>query len=340
MSGLSTIPRTRQRLMLTYLAIIMVVSLAFSVALYEVSARTIGGGLANQERAYFVNGILVRPRGDRLRTIRETEYDHVQHNLLLRLLFLNLLMLGVGACISDYLAKRSLQPMEEALESQARFTSDAAHELRTPLTAMKTEIEVGLRTPHLKAADAKELLASNLEEVNKLDSLTAALLRLAKTESGDEMWQEVKLQTVLDTAAERVATLAKPKDITVAIAPTPVKVRGDQYQLTELFYVLLENAVKYGRKHTAVNCKVTAQGGSVRIAVADQGIGIKASELPHIFERFYRADQSRSKTQTTGYGLGLSLAQHIARSHRGDITATSTPGKGSIFTVTLPGLPA
>jgi signal transduction histidine kinase len=201
---------------------------------------------------------------------------------------------------------------------------------------MKTEIEVGLRSSSLKPADAKALLASNLEEVNKLDTLTAALLRLAKQEQGNGTWRPVPVQQILDEAAKRVRILAKPKKITFDIAATTIKITGDQPQLVELFYVLFENAVKYGTSDTAVEVRTTKQNNTVRVSVRDRGIGIKPAELPHVFERFYRADQSRTKAAASGYGLGLSLARHIAEVHGGDITATSKPGAGSTFTVTLP----
>jgi signal transduction histidine kinase len=330
------IPQTRRTLTLTYLAIIMTVSLAFSIALYEVSSRTISTGLASQEHAYYANGALLRPSPNSLQLIRDAEYGRVQRNLLGRLLLLNLAMLALGAWFSSWLAVLSLRPLEEALESQARFTSDAAHELRTPLTAMKTEIEVALRDTSLKAANAKALLASNLEEVNKLDVLTAALLRLAKTEASAQTTQQIVLKKILDKAAERAVVLAEPKHITFAIAPTKATTHGDPHQLTELIYILLENAIKYSQDGTTVTVKTAGQNDTVKIAIADQGIGIKSHELPHIFERFYRADQSRTNSPTSGYGLGLSLAKHIAEAHGGTITATSKPNHGSTFTVILP----
>jgi two-component system sensor histidine kinase CiaH len=329
--------RNRIRLALTYLAIIMILSVGFSAVFYRESTRAAGFGLTRQTKQlrnnlYFTSpGLLDRIYDDGLGRFRA----NVQH----RLILLNIFMFVAGGAFSYYLAKRSLEPLEAALESQSRFTSDAAHELRTPLTAMKTETEIALRSKKLSAAEARTVLASNLEEVAKLQALTEALLRLARSGqiSDRSTFQPVIITDVLKTAVERVRAMAEKRHITFALPPdAKLTLPGDRDQLIELFVVLFENAVTYSPVKTAVTVTAGKNDGSVAIAVKDKGVGIEPKDLPHIFERFYRADQSRTKATAEGYGLGLSVAQAIVKNHKGTIVAESKPGKGTTFTVTLP----
>lgn len=327
----------RNRLALTYLGIIMVLSIGFSAIMYHDSAREVGAGYRRQAVELRNNIYFAPPNA--IERIRDEGIDHFRSGLFWRLVFLNLGMLVVGAALSIYLAEKSLEPLEEALAAQSRFTSDAAHELRTPLTAMKTEIEVALRTGKLSDIEAREILSSNLEEIVKLESLTAALLRLAKNthSKDDSQTQDVVVTEVLSEAAKRVAGPLKEHSMTIDLPePAVTSVKGDKDQLVELFVILLDNAIKYGTKKTSVTVTANKDDGQVLISVADKGIGIAEVDLPHIFERFYRADQSRTKTKITGYGLGLSVAQAIVDSHKGTISATSKLGEGTTFNVTLP----
>lgn len=327
----------RNQLTLMYLAIIMVLSLSFSVVFYHETTRAAGLGFRHQSNRLRDNIYFAPP--STIERIREEGVNSFRNSVLQRLILLNLGMLVIGGGVSYYLAKRSLEPLEEAMTAQSRFTSDAAHELRTPLTAMKTEIEVGLRSKKLAAVDARELLSSNLEEIAKLETLTAALLRLAKNAHQPDFasWKPVVITKVLNAAFERVKPAADAKKIDFVLpAPSKQAILADYDQLVELFVILFDNAIKYGTSKSEVVVKALQDDGHVVITVADKGVGIKAVDLPHIFERFYRADQSRNKTGTTGYGLGLSVAEAIVKSHEGDISVTSKPGKGTTFIVTLP----
>jgi len=327
----------RTRLALTYLGIIMVLSLGFSTIFYNQSTREVGAGYKFQTNELHDNLYFTPP--STIERIRDNGLDRFRVNLLWRLFILNLTMLVAGAIVSFYLAERSLEPLEEAMAAQGRFTSDAAHELRTPLTAMKAEIEVALRSKKLTDKDAREILESNLEEIVKLENLTAALLRLAKnSHSADtSTWKSVKITEVLKDAAARVDTQLKASHMKMDLPePATTTVRGDRDQLVELFVILMDNAIKYGTEKTTVTVTANKDDGNVVVTVADKGIGIKESELPHIFERFYRADQSRTKSRITGYGLGLSVARAITDAHDGTIAANSKAGEGTTFTVTLP----
>ncbi len=325
----------RHRLAITYLAIIMVLSLSFSVVFYHETSRAAGSGFRRQvvqlrDNLYFTRpGVLDR--------IRDDGIDRFNENIIVRLVLLNCFMLIAGGALSYYLAQKSLEPLEEAMARQGRFTSDAAHELRTPLTVMKAEVEVMLRSKKLDAKEARNVLQSNLEEIEKLETLTEALLRLSKGDTAKKEHKEVVVTDIITAAAARVMPQAKEKGITFDLPPsTTERVMGDYDQLVELFVVLFDNAVKYGTEKMKVTVRALHNQEFVVVSVQDQGVGIHKKDLPHIFERFYRADTSRTKGGASGYGLGLSVADAIVKSHNGTIEAESKPGKGTTFTVTLP----
>lgn len=333
-----TINSARSRLTLTYLAIIMALSIGFSAIFYLQSTSEVSFGLRRQATELESNLYFVSPDG--IAHIRDVELNRFRDNLLAKLVLANAGMLVIGGVASYYLARRSLRPLEEAFEAQSRFTSDAAHELRTPLTAMRTEAEVALRNRSIPPTEAKAILRSSLEEISKLETLTSALLRLAHSSEkiDTSYWQDYKLTDILKAARARLADKAEQRGIEIKLPKTALVVHGDPDQLTELFVTLLGNAVKYSSDDSLVNIEASEAEDKIKVAVIDRGAGIAEVDMPHIFERFYRADQSRSKAGAEGYGLGLSLAEAIVKAHNGEIKVKSTYGQGSTFTVLLPGI--
>ncbi len=323
------------RLTLGYLALIMLVSVTFSVILYRISSDEIDRSIAGQ---VFVARRIGIPAGfqDQFEEMRQDAVDDAHAKLFFKLLLVNLGMLGVGSYFSYWLAKRTLDPIEEAHKSQGRFTSDAAHELRTPLTAMKTEIEVNLRDKELTVGEARTVLASNIEEINKLEALTGALLRLAKGDEGRPVkLTNFALQPVIKEAWRRHQLAADKENIRLGNnVSKSTKLKADKEQLTELISILFDNAIKYGRSDSQVSVSLERVLDRSVITVTDQGVGIAEEDLGRIFERFYRADQSRNKN-VGGYGLGLNLAQQIAKAHGGKIEVSSEVGIGSTFRVTI-----
>ncbi len=332
----------RLKLTLSYLAIIMVLSVLFSMALYQVSASQIERGLQRGGVVFdkYANSGIAGPRSMMIDLGRE-QLDQARRQLVANLLLLNLATLVVGGALSYWLARRTLEPIEEAMEAQSRFTADASHELRTPLTAMKSEIEVALRQSKLSSAEAKMLLASNLEEVAKLEALSNGLLRLSQYQTAIDP-AALKLCDVHELVAEavtRVTKAAKAQSITIEPEVSKgVSLQGDRESLVELLVILLDNAIKYSPPKTVVKITAAVHGSQVVLRVQDQGIGIKASDQPYIFNRFYRADQSRSKHEANGYGLGLSIAQRIVNLHDGTITVESAIGSGTTFILKMPRL--
>ncbi len=328
------------KLAATYLVVLMVLSSVFSVAIYQLSSAEFDRNYdrANEFADRFV-GFRFEP-GARETYLhdRETERASGKARIINQLLFFNVVILAAGGGVCYFLARRTLEPIEAAHVSLERFTSDAAHELRTPLATMRTEIEVALLRPKLSSAEANDLLRSNLEEVDRLTELSDRLLGLARGDSGALVKEPVVLTEILQKAVDTVATGAKKKDILVEIkmASIKTKVVGDQASLTEVFIILLDNAIKYSPKTSSVQVAVSQSHGAAQIKVIDTGIGIAPKDIDHIFKRFYRADASRTKDVAHGYGLGLPLAKKIIQEHGGSISVKSSQGKGSTITVTLP----
>lgn len=322
------------RLTLWYLAIIMAISLIFSGLLYRVSSQELAHNVSRQ-LGYF-NNFLGPNDFNVYNQMRQKQLDEDTGSLRASLVFFNLLVLAAGGGASYWLARRTLVPIEAALVAQSRFAADASHELRTPLTAIQTENEVALRNPRLTKEAAVSLVKSNLEEVAKLRALSEGLLRLANGAGQDIEMHPTDISQVTKQAAERYAKAAGEKSITITRRVPAAKVMGDREALVELFSILIDNAIKYSDESTKISISSKPRGKSLEIKVADQGQGMAAAELPHIFERFYRTDSSRSRDGSGGYGLGLAIAKQIVQLHKGYITVESSPGKGSAFMVSLP----
>ncbi len=275
----------------------------------------------------------------KIEQIRLDQLNESQDNLQLDLIYLNLIILIISSFLSYFLAKQSMRPIEDALYSQNCFTADASHELRTPLTAMRTEVEVALRDKDINLDEAKTLLASNLEEIAKLESLSNALLKVARSqEAATANFEQISLPDLVVEAYNKIESLAKKKSVHFSFKSQAkdLIVRGDMPSLKELFVILFDNAIKYSDKDSKVEVALAKDKKHAIVTVKDRGVGIKASDLAYIFNRFYRVDGSRSKEKSEGYGLGLSIARNIAETHNGVITVTSQLGQGSEFKLTLP----
>jgi len=236
------------------------------------------------------------------------------------------------------LAGRTLKPIENMVDEQKRFVSDASHELRTPLTAMRTEVEVALRDKDFDTPYARDVLTSNLEEIDKLQQLSDSLLILGRYQNtaSKSNFAEVSLSNVVEEARQNVKTLANHKDIEIQGTIDDISVEADSDSLAKLLTILLDNAIKYSHQNGKIIVRAYPVKNKVAVSVQDFGAGIRAGDLPYIFKRFYRAEASRTKTKVEGYGLGLSIAKTIVDMHNGTIDVESIPDKGTTFTVTLP----
>lgn len=264
--------------------------------------------------------------------------DEIRHRLVFALALVNGTILLGSAGLGYMLAGRTLKPIKDMVDEQNRFISDASHELRTPLTSLKSAFEVFLRDKTPTLADARTLARESVTDVNKLQSLTDALLSLAqyRKPNGTLPFETVKLDEVVASSIKKVSPLARSKHIEISYTPAELSVKGNAQSLVDLMVILLDNAVKYSAPKKTVTIQAKKTKGFVRITVTDQGMGIDEKDIGHIFDRFYRADTARSKNVKGGYGLGLAIAKHIADMHQGTITVTSRPKQGSTFTVQLP----
>ena len=246
---------------------------------------------------------------------------------------------GTGDEVDD-VAKafnETLGRLENSVDQMKQFTASISHELRTPLTAMRGEAEVALLEAR-SVEEYKHVLTSQLEEFDKLTHMINQLLVLARAEAGEIQWadQAVDLSTLILSMTEQMEPLATAKEIRLnSQVQAGVFVHGDTNWIERAILNLLDNAIKFTDDGGQVDVTLSAQKGDAVMCVQDTGIGIPADSLPHVFDRFFRAEPSRSKS-VEGVGLGLALAKWIVEKHRGHIEAQSQMGKGSSFTVRLP----
>lgn len=312
----------------------MAISLVFSLSLYHVSGADLGRNV-NRQIGYF-NNFLGPDESQNYGILRQRQLNDDLKHLRDNLFIFNILVFLGGGAASYWLARRTLDPIEEALESQTRFASDASHELRTPLTAIQAENEVALRNQSLTKNEAVGLLKSNLEEIAKLKALSEGLLRLANGDVAINKLGPVALKSVAQTAMDRYQKAAGAKNVRLLNKLSNLKAIGDADSLAELLSVFIDNAVKYSPAGSTVIISGQRRGKQVAVKIEDRGQGIQQTDLPHIFDRFYRADSSRHKDQVGGYGLGLAIAKKITDAHRGHIEVQSAIGQGTAFRVFLP----
>lgn len=324
----------RLKLTAWYLVIIMLVSITFSLAFYRASTFEIQRVIDRIHYLQQQSSQLQLPTPPNA-IITLDQLQDVKTRLEISLIVINGIIFILAGGAGYFLAGRTLRPIQIMVDEQNQFISDASHELRTPIATLRAEMEATLLEKHVGDKEARTLVESNLEELGRLQELANSLLQLAHVHKKDENSGDiVELSDVLQTAYKKIAPMAKKKQITFEISRVDGKVKGNKQSLAEVFINLFDNAIKYSHAKTIVTVSSKKKKSTSVIAIADQGIGITASELHHIFDRFYRVDKSRS--QADGHGLGLSIAKKIVTAHNGSIDAESIPEKGTTFTVTLP----
>lgn len=323
------------KLTLWYLLIIVLISLAFSLVVYQLAMTELANGLAHQTERFSSE----LPAYSNNPFFHETsELVSGRHQIITNLSVFNIIVFFTAGFASYALARRTLEPIEITHEQQKRFTADVSHELRTPLTALKMETEVALLDKTLTQQDLRNALESNLEEADKLEVLINNLMRLTKLETTalQQQFSKVDMQEVIDEALAATAKSVAARKIVIDAKVKSAFVCGDRASLVQLFIVLIDNAIKYSPVASKVVIASPTNADEIVISVKDQGQGIEPKALEHVFERFYRADRARQAGATQGFGLGLSIAKHIADMHNATITLTSRLGHGTTATVTLP----
>jgi heavy metal sensor kinase len=232
---------------------------------------------------------------------------------------------------------RMIARLNEAFEQNRRFLADASHELRTPLAALRGEMESVVEQART-LPELRDRAGSVLEEVDRLAKIVDALFAISRLDAGESQqeWERFDLAPLAASTTEQMSLLAEDKRIAVACnAEGKVSVDGDRARIKQVVVNLLDNAIKYTPPGGTINLNVNARGGKAVLEVVDTGMGIPASALPHIFERFYRVDQARSR-DAGGAGLGLAIVKSICAAHGGKVEVESAEGKGSRFRVELP----
>jgi two-component system sensor histidine kinase CiaH len=237
-----------------------------------------------------------------------------------------------------FLAGRALRPIGAAMDRQRAFVADASHELRTPLSLIRANAELLQRHPQEPVQANMPSLNDIIREIDGLSTLVSQMLTLAKADAGTTpfVFTEVALHDLVEDVGKQMRVLADKKGLQLDVrVDGPAQVRGDEVRLRELLLILLDNAIKFTDAAGTVGLTLEADGGKAVMRVKDSGSGIPPEALPHVFDRFYRADKARSQTEG-GAGLGLAVAKWLVESHQGSIRVDSHPGKGTTFTVELP----
>lgn len=343
---MNTFHFARLKLTAWYLIIIMALSIIFSIVIYRVLTIEIDRFERAQKffiERIFQEGDLPSPSHGRRLLFNNGEplnpelIAETKQRILLMLLAANTGILVITGGLGYLLAGKTLKPIKEIMNEQNRFITDASHELKTPLTALRSEFEVAiLDEKKLQLKEAKHLIKSGFEEIVTLQGLAENLLELTQQQKkrGLIKTEEVSILEAIEAALKKVIPLAKQKQITINNEVSDYILEGEQQGLSELFVILLDNAIKFSPERSEVALTSIKTDHHIQIEVSDKGMGIDKKDLPYIFDRFWRADKSRSKTQ--GYGLGLSIAKQIVESHKGEISVKSEVGKGSEFIVQIP----
>lgn len=232
---------------------------------------------------------------------------------------------------------RMIARLEESFQYIRRFTADASHELRTPLTVLRGELEAMAQKPHLDG-EVRDTVGSSLEETERLSRIVESLLAISRLDAGEAQVERTyfDLAELAATTTEQMRLLAEDKDIKLDVEVNGVVLfEGDPARIKQVIVNLVDNAIKYTPEGGEVRVSVQAENNHAVLQVEDDGAGIPAAALPHIFERFYRVDKARSR-QMGGAGLGLAIVKSIVTAHGGQVTVESDEGRGSRFRVTLP----
>lgn len=265
------------------------------------------------------------------------ERDQTLRELRLNAIWIGLLFLLALTAISYWIAKRVTRPLQDSIVILRSFVADASHELNTPLTILQARMEA-LEHKLNKLGIEQEDSAIATKSLTRLNQVVNDLLLLTEVEDPVAGIKKgpVDISVLINVAADELQERFAQKQIRLIIEKSPKSfVRGNAQALQRLFSNLLENALRYTDENGSVTVSLTILDRSVRIIVQDTGIGIPAENLPRIFDRFYRVDQSRSRS-SGGNGLGLAIAKAIVDAHHGSIVAESELAVGSKFIVTLP----
>lgn len=324
-----------RRLALSYLAVIMTLSLAFSVIIYAITSVQLNRPLPPGEHAQQPPELIERQFSRRL----EQRNRETRGLVIMSLIVLNGVMLLFGYWLSLLLARRTLAPIERSIEQQAQFVSDASHELRTPLAALLLVNEVALRKSTLTEKKARQVLSQNVAEIKKLTELSNSLLDLAKSEQTMTEPELVNPAAFIEEVVIRFTPAAQAKRVNLVHDDQSLAcdVPFQANAVRQILAIFMDNAIKYAPpKNGEVALQARLKKNTLEFIVKDNGPGIASGDQKHIFERFYRADAARTRTDVSGHGLGLAIAKSLADHCGYIIRVKSQPPNGAEFTLVVP----
>ena len=329
--------QARLKLTAWYLLIIMVISLSFSGLIYQLINVEMTR-FASSQRNRFERRLDLPTGAPKIVFIDEDLILESRRRLLLNLVFINSVILLISGSLSYFLAGLTLSPIQKMTEDQNRFITDASHELRTPLTALKSLFEVSLRDPKLNLSESKKIITTGILQTDKLKKLSDSLLELSHFNSNQlqKNFVSVSIKKIIFESISQVKQKANTKKIKIINKIHFQNIKGDFSKLTEAFIIFIDNAIKYSPVNSQIKLTSEIKNKQIIIKIIDQGIGIDKKDLLHIYDRFYQADNARTKDNNDGYGLGLSIAQNIINIHHGKIEVKSKPNHGTTFIIYLP----
>lgn len=265
-------------------------------------------------------------------TVHNTSVQTIHRTIITVVVILVLVFLS--SIILSYIA---MKPIKRAWQRQLDFTADASHELRTPLAIIRSNLEIVMDNRDEMVKDQEKWLDNIQKETNRMTKLVDDLLTLSRADSNEAQlcMTEFSLNNIIEDRLAAFHSLASQHGITLESNVAPdVLLQGDEQRITQLFTILLDNAIKYMGRPGTIRIEAACAGQHVQITFSDDGVGIPKEDVPGVFTRFYRVDKSRTG-QRGGSGLGLAIAKWIVEAHGGKITLKSGEGKGVVYTILI-----
>jgi signal transduction histidine kinase len=320
-------------LTIIYAAILVVILFASSSVTYSAFSSRL------ERRFAFFSAPAGLQKFETIQAMRQPSAELVRRDLIESLVLVNGILLALAAGASYFLARLTLDPIKRAYERQRRFISDASHEFRTPLAILQTDLENELAHP--ASEKTKENAQSRLEEVERMGRLVNDLLILSRQDEKNDFnhakKSPINIQDFIKSTADRLMPLAKQHQIALNIVDPggELNVNAEEDLLMQALNNVMKNAILYNKPGGWVDISWQKEDGKLRIEVIDSGIGIEEKDLIRVFDRFYRAEKSRSR-QTGGSGLGLAIVQSSMEGLGGSVSIKSEPDKGTVVTLLMP----
>ena len=331
------------RLTLSYLAVIMTLSLIFTGIIYLLSTASLNRPLLPSEEENSSVSVEAPEFGEHsfentFRKRLERRDNTTRMTIIYSLVGFNLGIFVIGIFVSRNLAKLTLAPIERAMMKQTQFIFDASHELKTPLTAMLVRNEVALRKKSLPEEKAREVIEKNIEEILKMKELTASMLDVARENGEPEKSTEISVPEFLADLKEKLAPVAKERGVKIETEMNlgkNLRASAAKNTLEQILTIFADNAMKYSGEKI-IYLRAGRRGKNVAFSVKDNGAGVKKEDQKRIFERFYQVDAARTRTEDkTSHGLGLAIAKNLAERQGYKIVLRSSEGRGAEFEVVV-----